>query len=93
MRRELGKPGLPFVVTALGQYGDKMPPNTRRVHDAQMAVAKTLSAVKSIDTIPFFFPPEKSPGGREWDYQNNAESFLLIGEAMGKGMVGLIKNQ
>jgi hypothetical protein len=31
------------------------------------------------------------PGGREWDYQNNAESFLLIGEAMGTEMRRLLK--
>jgi hypothetical protein len=89
VRRELGKPALPFVVAALGQYGEKMSPNARRVHDAQMAVAKSLPHVASIDTIPFFFPKEKSPGGREWDYYNNAESFLLIGEAMGREMLRL----
>lgn len=47
--------------------------------------------VASIDTIPFFFPKDKSPGGREWDYFNNAESFLLIGEATGKAMLELMK--
>ena len=36
--------------------------------------------------IPFNFPREKSPGGREWDYHSNAESFLIIGESMGKAM-------
>ena len=71
-----------------------MPPNTRKVHDAQMAVGdpskhpEFKGNVTSIDTIPFFFPREKS-SGREWDYCNNAESFLLIGEAMGKEMVKL----
>ena len=49
--------------------------------------------IASIDTAPFFFPKEKSPGGREWDYHNNAESFLLIGEAMGKEMLELRKGR
>jgi hypothetical protein len=91
LRREFKKPELPFVVAALGQYGDKMNPNLRKVHDAQLAVAKTMSNVASINTIPFYFPKEKSPDGREWDYHNNAESFLLIGDAMGRGMVELLK--
>jgi len=91
IRKELGHPHLPFVIAALGQHGDKMPPNQRKVHDAQMAVARTIPHTASIDTIPFFFPKEKSPGGREWDYHNNAGSFLLIGEAMGKEMIGLLK--
>jgi hypothetical protein len=98
VRREFSKPNLPFVVAALGQYGDKMQPNTRKVHDAQMAVGYSAKHpdfkgnVASVDTIPFFFPKEKSPGGREWDYSNNAQSFLLIGEAMGQAMVELLRN-
>jgi len=97
VRRELNKPNLPFVVTALGQYGNAMVPNTRKVHDAQMAVADPVKHpefkgnVASVDTIPFFFPKEKSSGGREWDFCNNAESFLLIGEAMGQAMMELLK--
>lgn len=93
VRRELGKPELPFVIASLGQYGDKMQPNTRKVHDAQMAIGKTVANVASIDTIPFFFPKEKSPGGREWDYSNHAGSFLLIGEAMGKAMLELTEKE
>ncbi len=86
LRREFERPELPVVVAALGQYGTAMTPNIRKVHDAQMAVTKTMSNVSAIDTIPFFFPKDKSPGGREWDYFNNAESFLLIGEAIGEEM-------
>jgi lysophospholipase L1-like esterase len=89
LRKEFGKPALPFVIAALGQYGDHMTPQTRKVHDAQMAVAKAMPKVASIDTLPFFVPKEKSPGGREWDYHNNARSFLLIGEAMGKAILEL----
>jgi lysophospholipase L1-like esterase len=95
VRREFKRPDLPVVVGALGQCGNAMAPNTRKVHDAQMAVGDPAKHpefkgnVASIDTIPFFFPKEESPGGRDWDYGNNAESFLLIGEAMGRAMVEL----
>jgi lysophospholipase L1-like esterase len=97
LRREFKRPDLPVVVAALGQYGKAMTPNTRKVHDAQMAVGDPAKYpafadnVASIDTIPFYFPKDKSPGGREWDYHNNAESFLLIGEAMGREMSRLIQ--
>lgn len=97
VRREFNRPDLPVVVAALGQYGSAMQPNTRKVHDAQLAVSdparhpEFAGNVASIDTIPFFFPKEKSPGGREWDYHNNAESFLLIGQAMGREMLRLTK--
>lgn len=64
----------------------------RTIHQAQMNAAGTIPGVASIDTVPFVFPKEKSPGGREWDYSNHAESFLLIGEAMGHAMIQLEKN-
>ena len=91
VRMEFNAPELPFVVAALGQHGDGMRAGQRAVHTAQMAIAGQLPKVASIDTIPFFFPKEQSPGGREWDFRHNAESFLLIGEAMGKAMVELQK--
>jgi lysophospholipase L1-like esterase len=87
VRNEFKSPKLPFVIAALGQFGDQMNASTRAVHNAQMAAGKSLPHVTSINTIPFYFPKEKSPGGREWDYRNNAESFLLIGEAMGEEML------
>lgn len=97
VRREFKRPDLPFVVAALGQQGNAMPPNTRKVHDAQMAVGdparhpEFAGNVASIDTIPFYFPAEKTLNGREWDYRNSARSFLLIGEAMGREMLKMIK--
>ncbi len=89
VRKALNAPELPFVVAAIGQHGEKMQPGQRTVHTAQMNVAKTTARVASIDTAPFYFPKEKSPGGREWDFHNHAEPFLLIGKAAGKAMLEL----
>lgn len=97
LRREFKQPDLPVVVAALGQMGKAMNKNTRKVHDAQMAVGDPAkypalgAKVGSVDTIPFYFPADRSPGGRELDYFNNAESFLLIGEALGREMARVIK--
>ncbi len=91
IRSEFNQPDLPFVIAALGQGGAAMRPNARKVHDAQIAVGKVSGNVTSIDTIPFFFPKEESPGGRESDYHHNVDSFLLIGEAMGREMLRLVK--
>jgi hypothetical protein len=93
----LKQPKLPFVVVSLGQFGDKMTPTVRKVHDAQMAVGDAAKHpafagnLAAVDTTVFYFPPAKTPNGREWDYRNSAESFLLIGEAAGREMVRLIK--
>jgi hypothetical protein len=48
--------------------------------------------VRSIDTKPFFRPATESPGGYATTFFGNAESFLEIGEALGKGMLELQKN-
>jgi len=67
VRREFNRPGLPFVVVALGQNGAGMTANTRKVHDAQMAVGDSAKYpsfkdnVSSIDTIPFFFARKTPP--------------------------------
>ncbi|MFM7182836.1 MAG: sialate O-acetylesterase [Verrucomicrobiales bacterium] len=91
LRKEFSNPNLPFVVAALGQHGEKMNADQRQVYDAQLAAGKSIPGVATIEAIPFFFPKKESPGGREWDFYENAESFLLIGEAMGKAMLDLTK--
>jgi hypothetical protein len=91
VRKDLARPELPFVITSLGQHGEKMSTNQRTIHQAQMNAAGTIPGVASIDTVPFFFPKENSPGGREWDFCNHAESFLRTGEAMGNAMIKLEK--
>lgn len=89
VRKELNAPDLPVVVAAIGQHGEKMRDGQRTVHAAQMAIANELPNVASVDTVPFYFPTDQSPGGREWDFHRNAESFLLTGEAMAKAMLEL----
>ena len=97
LRIEFKQPRLPVVVIALGQNGKDMTANQRKVHAAQLAVAdnakhpKLGGRIATIDTIPFCFAADRSPGGRGWDFHNNAETFLLIGEASGHAMLRLIK--
>jgi hypothetical protein len=44
-----------------------------------------------VDTRDFYRPLELSPGTQGYHWNNNAETYCLIGEAMGKAMVGLLK--
>jgi lysophospholipase L1-like esterase len=90
VRKDLNAPELPIVVAAIGQHGEAMRAGQRAVHAAQVAISSELPRVASIDTVPFYFPSNQSPGGREWDFHKNAESFLLTGEAMGKAMLELL---
>ena len=47
--------------------------------------------VKSVDTRSFYRGPEVSPRNQSFHYHGNAETFMLVGEAMGKAMVELCK--
>ena len=85
---------MPFVV-CLFASADKMTPTQQQVFDAQMAVGDAArypefkDTVTSIDTRPMSFDPKECPGGRD-RYRGHAGSYLQIGEAMGKAMLGLL---
>lgn len=95
IRKEFKSPNLPVVVGALAEAGGKMVPNKQKVFDAQMAVGDSAKhpefkgTVRSIDTRPMAFPVAECPGGRD-RYNGHAESYLKIGEAMGKAMLEMM---
>jgi len=97
IRKEFKSPNLPIVVGALAEAGGKMTPNKQSVFDAQMAVSdpskypEFKGSVRSVDTRPMAYPVAECPGGRD-RYSGHAESYLKIGEAMGKAMLELTKN-
>lgn len=90
LRRDIKAPKMPVVVAAAA-YGDE------QIHAAQMAVGDVIKYpefagnVKSMDTKPFIRSPDQSPGGYATAYNSNAETFLEIGEAMGRTMLELLK--
>lgn len=66
----------------------------RKVTDAQVAVSRRpefKGTVATAETRDFWRPREQYGGtGLEVHWQANGESYWLIGEAMGKAMVGLL---
>lgn len=95
LRKDLKAPTLPVGVAAIGFGGENMNADTLKVFEAQMAVGNPnkhpefAGNVKSVDTRGFYRPAERSPGGQAWCYNNNAETFLLIGEAQARAMMQL----
>ena len=51
------------------------------------------SAQQLVDTLaPLFYrPPEVSPSGQQYHWNSNAETYYLIGEAMGRAMLRLME--
>lgn len=87
LRKDLSAPDLPIVVAAIGWDGS----HTESVRNAQLAIAEAIGRTAAVDTRPFFKPAGESPGERADMYRQNAETFLDIGAAVGKAMIGLRK--
>ncbi|MFP6886853.1 MAG: sialate O-acetylesterase [Opitutales bacterium] len=94
LRKELKNPKLPVVVGELGNGGLKAGANMLAIRAAQKAAAESKGfegAVKFVSTTAFARPKEDSPNvGHGHHWFGNAESYFLIGDALGKGMVELL---
>jgi hypothetical protein len=92
IRKEFKAPNAPFVVATIAFGGKNMAGNALKVHDAQMAVSdpkkhpEFKGNVATVDCRPFY-----RGGGSH--YGGNAETYMLVGEGMGKAMAELIKGQ
>jgi len=94
VRKDLGVPNLPFVIggSGFGGWGQTI---DRRlgIMAAQEAAANReefQGTVKYVETRSFFRDGPVSPRPIRYHWCCNAESYYLIGEAMGKAMVELL---
>jgi alpha-galactosidase len=94
IRRDLGAEDLPFVIAETGMSGrTEAHPRALSLMKAQAAVANKPEFhgnVAFVGTRDFFRPREESPSGQAYHWNSNAETYYLIGEAMGKAMLELI---
>ena len=96
VRKEFDKPRLPVVVATVGFGGHRMQDKFQRILNAQMAVGDSQQhpefsgTVASIDTRDFWREVDESPMNQDYHYNRNAETYMLIGDAMGRAMVGLL---
>jgi hypothetical protein len=90
VRKDLGVPKLPFVVAETGMNGpSETHPRALSLMRAQAAVAKYAEfqgTVAFVGTRDFYRPPEASPSSQGYHWNNNAETYFLIGTAMGEAM-------
>jgi hypothetical protein len=102
LRKEFNAPKAPFVVATCGfNGGEGWEPGSsaEAIFNGQMNVGNPekhpdfAGNVASVDTRPFYRPPEVSPRNQSFHYHGNAETYMLVGEAMGKAMVDLQKGK
>jgi len=96
VRSAFEAPQLPVVIASVGFGGHQMEGNTQLIWQAQMALGdgqrhpRLAGTVVSVDTRDFWRSPDLSPRNQGYHYNRNAETYMLIGEAMARSMIGLI---
>jgi alpha-galactosidase len=96
VRKEFEEPQLPVVVATGGFGGRNMSDKFRRILKSQMAVGDNqfhpeyAGTVASVDTRDFWREVAESPTNQDYHYNRNAETYLLIGDTMGRAMVDLL---
>ncbi len=95
IRRDLGVAKLPFVIAESGMSGfEEKHPRALSLMKAQAAVAdypEFKGNVGFVGTKAFWRPVESSPSGQGYHWNTNAETYYLIGEAMGRAMLKLLE--
>jgi hypothetical protein len=96
VRKEFEVPKLPAVVATIGFGGHNMADKYLRILEAQLAVGdpskhpEFAGSVTSVDTRNFWREVADSPKGQDYHYNRNAETYMLVGDALGRAMVGLL---
>ncbi|MDP7276908.1 MAG: sialate O-acetylesterase [Planctomycetaceae bacterium] len=96
VRKEFKAPKLPAVVATVGFGGHNMPEKFLRILKAQMAVGDAkqhpefAGTVASVDTRNFWREIDESPRSQDYHYNRNAETYMLVGDALGRSMVRLL---
>ena len=95
VRKQLKSPELPVVIGELGNGGDKVGQNMLTFREAQKnacAREEWKETVRFVETSQFARPKKDSPNiGHGHHWFGNAESYFLIGDALGAAMVDLLK--
>lgn len=89
LRKEFSLKNLPFVVGELGNGGEAKPNSgMAKFREAQNEGVKKIEKTWFVSTKEFARPPELSPNiGHGHHWYGNAESYFLIGDALGREMI------
>jgi hypothetical protein len=93
LRKDLKVPELPIVIVGTGQGGRRETtfPDIIKAQQAVAALPRFKSTVRYIETRDFWPVKSASPDVYPEKWYGNAESFYKIGQAVGEGMISLLK--
>ncbi len=96
IRAEFEVPKAPFVIATIGFDGWKMSGNALTVANAQLAVSGEkgkysdfIGNVLTVETRDYWREVAASSKEQGYHYNRNAETYYLVGEALGRGMAKL----
>jgi len=96
VRKDLKAPNLPFIIGELTGPWVDAPGSWKTLRQAQAAVAKRpefKDTVLFVETHDFVRKAEDSPNPGHGHHEfGNAETYFLVGDALGKGMKKLLTN-
>jgi len=98
-RSEFKAPKAPFAIATVGFDGKGMNKKYLQILKAQMAVSdpekypEFAGNVKSIDIRPLWRSGGDSPSGAGYHYNGNAETYTLVGDALGREMIKMLKSE
>lgn len=98
MRTKFNAPNAPFVVGTIGFDGGNYALNSPYdyIYKAQKTISDPVKYplfagnVKSVDTVGYWRTLAESPGAQGFHYNNNAETYTLVGDALGRAMLDLL---
>ena len=94
LRKDFDAPNAKFVLATLGEAARGCGGNGEKVFEAQLAVDGNAGKYPEFkgNVATVFSHPLSLGGNGNSHYNGNAETYMNVGEAMGKAMVDLLKN-
>lgn len=100
LRSEFNAADAPFVLATIGFDGWNMTGNQKVVAEAQLAVSGDKGKyqgfagnVLTVETRDFWREAPVSPRDQGFHYNGNAETYMLVGEAIANGMLQLLESK
>ena len=95
LRKDFNAPNAKFVLATLGESTKGSSGNGGKVLDAQLAVDGTTGKYPEFkgNVATVYANPLSKGGSGNSHYNGNAETYMDVGEAMGKAMAELLKNK
>lgn len=100
LREEFHVPKAPFVIGTIGFGGWAMKGPHLTVANAQLNVSgetgkypEFANNVLTVETRQYWKDASVSPRNQDFHYNGNAETYLMVGDALGRGMVKLLEKR